>query len=285
MNRFTLALPVLLGIVAQALADPVTAIIPVSAGHPGPIAASGFRDIPPGGAPYYELSIQSNGGGLYYSNINAAQGEVVWVPQSDEQGAAVHVFVTTGPGTEDMVGVIVSGTTSFMPDGSEAGGGSTDWYTSNVYYSDAYDNSGNFPGGPYYDCGMHLPATDSSSLPTSLPGSYMGMATSGGIPHPGFSFPSSGSGRVWFSSNNSAVAVYRLDAASNTWVRADQAFLVTPDTPLGACAARATLEFAAGGTAQIKIYYVSVDSVNAGADGDTIDILNARGDNPPNFGR
>jgi hypothetical protein len=238
----------------------------------GTTVASGFRDIPPG-LFNFQITVQATSGRFYYVSGTGSSGQVSWMPQGSPSNTTTQTWVTATPVTEAQLGAF-SGSATFIDNG-QPGTIPASFYTTNVFWADIYDNSGDYPGGPYYDAGVRLPATN-TSLPSSLPG-----GAGAGVPMPSLATDGSGSGSVWFTSSNANAAIYIFDQPSGNWIRADQPYPVTLPLSNYQFGMRATNAFVLGSVAQITVYYASSDSVN-GTAGDTLDILNAFGDNPPN---
>jgi hypothetical protein len=113
-------------------------------------------------------------------------------------------------------------------------------------------------------------ATDSGALPSTFPADN----TTGDALH-SFSIDNYHDGYLWFTSDDPAVGVYWLDNSSNTWTLLNQpSFFAASGGTLPSI--QFAIHVSDGLTADtaLTLRYRSVDSVNPGADGDTLDVLN-----------
>jgi hypothetical protein len=274
MPRLLFAAVVLLGLSASASAQQtVSAIIPITEGQ---TVAGGFRDIPPGPC-LFQITLQSNSGGIAGTNVMSSNGQVTWMPQSNTSGATTHVWATTAPQTEATIGT-VSGYGMFMDfytDPSNAQ--QANFYTTNAFWADICQSSGGYTsdcypgmqGSTYLDPGVGV-----WSLVDTLPDYYV----TGGSAD--FDLPSltvsdgQQDGYLWFTSDTSGVAVYWLAPGAATSVMANQPQLIQGGSsgfPPGRFQAHADETFS--GQAIVTVHYRSVNSINPSGDGDSLDLI------------
>jgi hypothetical protein len=262
MHRL-LAPLLVLALSSSASAQTVSAIIPMSAGQP---SAGGFRDIPPG-PQYFQVTIQSNSGSFPLAGMNGGNSQLTWVPQGPVQGVTAITWATTTSATESQIGT-VSGWAYFMG-GPPPGYTVSNFYTTNAYWADVYDDSGNYPGGPYYDAGVGVGAVDDS-----LAASFSSDTTTGfDLPQFTIQDPSQ-NGSLWFNSDSADVAVYWLAPGASTWAQVTQSQPIQLSGvagPPGQLQIHTDQSFT--GQATVTLHYLSANSVNPGSDGDTLDLL------------
>lgn len=265
MRKCPLCLLILLMSANLASADTVTLTVPLTSGQ---TKAAGFREIPPGRHTYIVTLTAST----IYGSSWGGGGYATWLPTSTPSGGSSHVYTTSTIYDQYEIGT-PSGwaylSTSMMPPYY----GIATCLTTNATWFDTMStmmSSGMPPNLGYTQLrGYGMPWTD-LVLPSSFPADYLT-----GQPLPSFSVASYSSGYVWFTSDDANVAVYRLDSGTNTWLKADTPFLYNS----GSGPALATQQFelhaakAFATTAKIKIRHRHIDSVNPGADGDTIDTI------------
>ncbi len=263
MRLIIIALIPIFGFVATSAADTVSLIIPLTKGQP---AASGFRDIAPG-LHAYEITIQATTSAFLTSSISSTSGGVTWIPQNNTMGKTTHRWLSATQGAEGWVGT-VSGTGFFMEymnPGQNPQQHVSPFRTSNAVFADVI-----VEGGEVLEAGISTETT-APDAPTTIPAAHAAGRTV-----PSFLIQGFQDGYVWFTSD-SPISVYYLAPGAQSWVKLNQQYFIaangsTTFPPTGAkLQMRTTGQFAS--TAQLKLRFKSSISVNGGADGDTIDIL------------